>query len=156
MPLALRIALACLALTVGCVPGVSAADVARSAAVTTANSTRLAIETAESTALGLYRADQVGALESVRAGGGNRDAAVHAVDRVRVKWQLVWTSLDVAEKSHRLLVAAIQAYDTGRAVNESGEVVLADVAEVARRVRALADAEQAVVTALAQARGPRP
>jgi hypothetical protein len=122
--------------------GMSPEQVAVQTAIVTANTTRLSVETAEATALTLYRAEQVAAVERVKAlpGGGSAEQAVAEVKLVRTKWEPVWTVLDKAHAAHALLVQAIQAYETTRTPGDiatRAAALVALVSEVADAVRAV-------------------
>jgi len=127
----------------GC--GASTEQVALSGATVTANTTRLVVQTAETGALALYRAEQVVAVDLVKARGGTREQAEAAVLAVRAKWKPVWEAIDAATAAHAALVAGIGAY-------EQGKQAIADVSRVAL---ALAKAEQIAVAAIEQAKGAR-
>lgn len=138
------IALLCVLVATSC-GGATVEQVAVTGAVATANHTRLAVQAAEAGALALYRTEQFAELERVKAQGGSREQAIAAVTVVREKWRPVWAAIDAAVAAHRALVEALTAYGDGQL----------DVAAVSRTVTALAEAEQAVVAALALAKGDR-
>jgi hypothetical protein len=127
----------------GC--GATAEQVALNGAAVTANTTRLVVQTAETGALALYRAEQIAAVDLVKAQNGTREQAEAAVLAVRAKWKPVWEAIDAATAAHSALVAGIVAYDQGKQA----------IAEVSRAATALAAAEQGVVAAVEQAKGSR-
>jgi hypothetical protein len=140
--LAFAAAVASVALS-GC--GASTEQVALNGATVTANTTRLVVQTAETGALALYRAEQMGAVDLVKAQNGTREQAAAAVLAVRTKWKPVWEAIDAATAAHTALVTAIGAYEQGKQA----------VADVSRAAVALATAEQAAVAAIEQAKGAR-
>lgn len=140
--LALAAAVASLALS-GC--GASAEQVALNGAAVTANTARLVVQTAETGALALYRAEQTAAVDLVKAQNGTREQAEAAVRAVRAKWTPVWDAIDAATAAHAALAAAIIAYEQGKKT----------IADVSRAVVALAIVEQGTVAAIEQAKGAR-
>jgi hypothetical protein len=140
--LALAVAVASVALS-GC--GASAEQVALNGATVTANTTRLVEQTAETGALALYRAEQIAAVDLVKAQNGTREQAEVAVLAVRAKWKPVWEAIDAATAAHTALVTAISAYEQGKQA----------IADVSRAALALATAEQGAVAAIEQAKGAR-
>jgi len=145
LPRIVPLAVVAFALSQPACGGATTEQVALSSAVVAANTTRLAVQSAETGALALYRAEQVAVVERVKAQNGTRDMAVAAVEAVRAKWKPVWSVIDAAAAAHTALVAAIGAYETGKRT----------AAEVAGAVTALAAAEQEVVAAVALVRGER-
>ena len=140
--LTLAAAVAAVALS-GC--GATAEQVALNGASVTANTTRLVVQTAETGALALYRAEQIAAVDLVKAQNGTREQAEAAVLAVRAKWKPVWDAIDAAAAAHTALVTAIVAYDQGKQV----------IADVTRAAVALATAEQEAVAVIEQAKGAR-
>jgi hypothetical protein len=140
--LALAAAVASVALS-GC--GASAEQVALNGATVTANTTRLVVQTAETGALALYRAEQIAAVDLVKAQNGTREQAEAAVLAVRAKWKPVWEAIDAATAAHTALVTAISTYEQGKQA----------IADVSRAALALATAEQGAVAAIEQAKGAR-
>ena len=140
--LSLAAAVASVALS-GC--GASAEQVVLNGATVTANTTRLVVQTAETGALALYRAEQIAAVDLVKAQNGTREQAEAAVLAVRTKWKPVWDAIDAATAAHTALVTAIGAYEQGKQA----------IADVSRAAVALATAEQAAVAAIEQAKGAR-
>jgi hypothetical protein len=150
------VAAALLALAVGC--GATASDgerLAVSQAVTVANGARLSIETVESTALLFYRQEQIAAMLSVRERGGTAEDAANAVRAIRERWDPLWRRLDEARTLHALLVAAVQAYETGREVLQDGTTVGPSPDELVSRAKALQEGYQDIARLLAELRGKR-
>jgi hypothetical protein len=123
--------------------GMTAEEVGVRTAVVTANTTRLTIETAETTAKTLYREQQRQAVLDVKARGGTKDEATAAVEHIRGQWDTVWDVFAKAREAHRLLVEAIKAYDQGKQV-------AADVVGLAAK---LTDAQNELAALLAEKRG---
>jgi hypothetical protein len=128
-----------------CGAGVSPEQLAVATAVTTANTTRLAIVTAETGALAVYRAAQLAEVSRVAAANGTREEAGAAVQAIRERWKPVWSALDTAQAAHAAVVAAIAAYEQNKG----------NVTDVANQVAALIAAEHAVADAIAATRGAR-
>jgi uncharacterized protein YjaG (DUF416 family) len=124
-------------------PGISAEEVGVRTAIVTANTTRLTIETAETTAKTLYREQQRQAVLDVKARGGTKDEAKAAVEKIRGDWDRVWDVFAKAREAHRLLVEAIKAYDQGKQI-------AVDVIALARQ---LTEAQNELAAVIADMRG---
>lgn len=137
---------------VGC-PGPSLHPVV-AAARETSNSAALALETAETSAVALYRMDQLAALERIRALGLPSEQAQRMaqdeIAKIRGAWLVVWDGLHVAHRAHAALRAAVEA---ARAAEEAGE--RPNVASVLKASAELARAEQELGALISDVRGKR-
>lgn len=121
-----------------------------------ANGARLAIETAETAAVTAYKGAQLAALTRAKADGLPKEEAVRKVKAVRAAWEPVWEAFGELRRAHALLVAAIEAYDTGKEVVREGERVAASLLEVGKRATELTDANAGVAELLAKMRKGSP
>ncbi len=137
----------------GC--GVKPSEVVLRNAVVAANGARISIETAETSALTLYRAEQEAVLTRARAGKLTQQEALARIGDIRERWDPVADALAAARAAHAALVTAIQAFETGEAIVLGGERVSSSIEEVAARARALRDAYDGVSDALSALRSPR-
>jgi hypothetical protein len=123
--------------------GMSAEEVGVRTAIVTANTTRLTIETAETTAKTLYREHQREAVLAIKARGGTKDEATAAVEKIRSDWDRAWDAFAKARAAHAALVEAIKAYDQGKQI-------AADVVSLARQ---LTEAQSELAAVIADMRG---
>lgn len=154
---ALRLVLLLAVLLVACGPNAPSYDALMGDATTAANTARVGIETAETTALAAYEAAQLAVIAKAKADGVESASVVkERIDQLRADWQPVWATLDKARTAHALLVGALTAYDEGRDVVVEGQKLAASALEVAKRTTDLAAAQAAVADVLAKLRKARP
>lgn len=125
--------------------GMTPAEVAVATAITVANTTRLGIESAETSALAVYRTAQLAAVERARAQQETVAAASAEVEAIRASFRPVWEALDAARDAHLALVTALAAYESGKVTAEA----------VVAAAKALAEASEKATGAIALARGAR-
>lgn len=143
--------LAALVAVAGCNPATEQM-VVRDATVI-ANAARLSIETAQTAAVTLYKAQQIAAVQASKKEGLDRAEAVARVEVLRREWEPVWTAFEKVRLGHALLVAALEAYDQGKEIVREGERVAAALTEVLARAKALTDAKNQLAVLLAHVRG---
>lgn len=143
--------LAALVAVAGCNPATEQM-VVRDATVI-ANAARLSIETAQTAAVTLYKAQQIAAVQASKREGLDRAEAVARVEVIRREWEPVWTTFEKVRRGHALLVAALEAYDQGKEIVREGERVVAGLTEVLARAKALTDAKNQLAVLLAHVRG---
>lgn len=104
-----RIATLALALqAVACGPKAQMMHPVVAAARETANGAALAIESAETTALLLYRAEQEQVLVRAKAAAWTTLQAKAELERVRLWWKPVWDAFHLARKAHAAVRASAQ------------------------------------------------
>jgi len=122
-------------------------------AVVVSNTARLSIETAETAAVMLYREHQMAVVNKAHQAGATQEEATARVATVRKDWETVWDAFAELRRAHGLLVAAIQAYDTGKKVIFEGETLTGNLPEIIARAKELAELKQRISALLSEKRG---
>jgi hypothetical protein len=94
-------------------------------AILTANLSAIVVESSQGTAVAIYRAEQLEALDFARDNNETRDQAKARIVDIRQRWAPVWVAFSRARTAHTALTDAVRLYQAGSGPESSVEDALA-------------------------------